>query len=296
MATAAIDLHTKTEVLLESLPYIQQFKGAVFVVKFGGSFMDTDTARVSVATDLVYLASVGIHVVVVHGGGPAINRAMNEAALQPVFRNGLRVTDEATVAIVEQTLNGTINGDICANLTRRGGQAAGIPGQKVFHAVKLEQDEDGQPVDLGFVGNVASVNTSPVQQALAQGRIPVVSPIGVDATGQFYNTNADTAAAALAAALKARRLVYLCDVPGLLRNPADPSSLISSLAVDQVRALKQDGTISSGMAPKVDSAVNAIRNGVRRVHFIDGRLPHSILLEIFTDEGVGTEIVSSAKQ
>jgi acetylglutamate kinase len=289
-----IDIQTKTEVLLEALPYLQRFRDSIFVVKFGGSFMDTDQARVGVATDLVFLAAVGIRVVVVHGGGPAISKAMREANLQPVFSNGLRVTDAATIAIVERTLNEVINADICANIRRRGGTPAGIRGQDVLRCVRLDRDEDGNALDIGYVGAVTDVTVEPIRAALARGLLPVVSPIGADADGQFYNTNADTAAACLAGALGARRLVYLCDVPGLLRDPRDPATLISTLTADAVPALRAAGTIGSGMLPKVESAVQALRAGVRRVHFIDGRIPHSILLEIFTDQGVGTEIVGGA--
>jgi acetylglutamate kinase len=286
----AIDIQTKTEVLLEALPYIQQFKGSTFVVKFGGSFLDTEQAQVGVATDLVFLAAVGIRVVVVHGGGPAINKAMKEAAIEPVFSNGLRVTDAATVGIVEKTLNGVINQEICDNTRKQGGLPQGVYGQSVIRCEQLKVDARGNEVDIGFVGKITSVNPQPIHSALEKGNLAVVSPVGVDEAGQYYNINADTAASHVATALGARRLVFLCDVPGLLRDPKNPETLISTLPSSQVNALRDEGVIGTGMLPKVESAVAAIKSGVKRVHLIDGRMPHSILLEIFTDKGIGTEI------
>lgn len=285
-----LDIQSKTEVLLEALPYMQRFRGDIFVVKFGGSFLDTERARVGVAQDLVFLAAVGIRVVVVHGGGPAINRAMSAANLEPVWRNGLRVTDGATIGIVEKTLNEEINPSICGNISAQGGFPLGIPGRQVFRCRPHRPVMDGVAVDLGYVGEVESVNVQPVMDALESAMLPVVSPLGLSDENEPYNTNADTAASALAGAIGARRLVYLCDVPGLLSNPRDPSSLISTLPMQEVQGLKDAMVIGSGMVPKVDSAVAALEAGVHRVHFIDGRMPHSILLEIFTDEGVGTEI------
>jgi acetylglutamate kinase len=289
-----INIATKTEVLLEALPYIQQFRGSIFVVKFGGSFMDTEQARVGVATDLVFLATVGIHVIVVHGGGPAINKAMAAAEIEPVWKNGLRYTDERTIGIVERTLNQEINLGICENIQLRKGRPIGVKGQDLFRCRRLESDADGNPVDLGYVGSVTSVECARLRKYLENDYLPVVSPVGRDTEGRLYNINADTAAAHLAAAIGARRLVYLCDVPGLLRDPKDPLSLISSVSQAEVPGLRADGVIGSGMLPKVESAINALESGVHRVHLIDGRMPHSILLEIFTDKGVGTEIVHAS--
>ena len=290
-----INIETKTEVLMEALPYIQQFKGSIFVVKFGGSFMDTEQARVGVATDLDFLATVGIHVIVVHGGGPAINKAMEEARIEPVWKNGLRYTDEKAIGIVEHTLNNEINLGICENIQTRKGRPIGIKGQEIFRCQRLTQDRDGNEVDLGFVGDINSVETTRLLKYLEQGYTPIVSPVARDKTGQVYNVNADIAAAHLASAIGARRLVYLCDVPGLLRDPKDPDTLISSVSEAQVPVLREEGVIGSGMLPKVESAVNAMSRGVHRVHLIDGRMPHSILLEIFTDKGVGTEIVHAVQ-
>lgn len=286
-----ISIQAKTEVLLEALPYIQEFRGSIFVVKFGGSFLDTERARTGVAIDLAFLATVGIHVVVVHGGGPAINAAMAAAAIEPVWKGGLRYTDQRTIEIVERTLNGEINRGICANIEKQGGKARGIRGQDVFTCERMDSDPDGNAIDLGYVGRVTAVDDAPVRAFLESRFTPVVSPIGRGKDGSLYNINADTAASHLASAIGARRLVYLCDVPGLLRDPTDPDSLISSLSESEVPALRADGTIGKGMLPKVQSAMDAIRTGVHRVHLIDGMLPHSILLEIFTDKGVGTEIV-----
>lgn len=288
------ELISKAGVLLEALPYIQRFHDSVFVVKYGGSFMDSEdpAARERVASDIVFLSSVGIKVVVVHGGGKAITRAMEKAAVKPQWRNGIRVTDEQTIKIVENTLNNEINADICRLIEKRRGVPVGMPGNLVNVCEKLEaRDENGNPVDLGFVGDIKSVKTKIIKKALNEGKIPVISPIALDDEDRPYNTNADAAASAVASALKARRLVFMSDVPGLLADPKDPDTLISTLRVHEVPELKKSGVISAGMIPKVDSAVKALQSGVRRVHFIDGRTPHSLLLEIFTDKGVGTEIV-----
>ncbi|MDR0535118.1 MAG: acetylglutamate kinase [Puniceicoccales bacterium] len=284
----------KANVLLEALPYIQKFRGSIFVIKYGGSFMDDPNpqVRASVAQDIVFLASVGIQTVVVHGGGKAITRAMERAGLKSEWRGGMRVTDEATVKVVEQTLNNEINAEICDIISKQGGMAKGIPGNVVSLCEKLHAvSPTGEPVDIGFVGDIKFVRTKIIKKALADGYIPVISPIALGEDDHPYNTNADVAAAAVAGSLKARRLVFMSDVPGLLANPAEPGSLIPTLPVSDVARLKADGVISSGMIPKVDSGVKALQSGVKRVHFIDGRVRHSLLLEIFTDRGIGTEIV-----
>jgi len=291
MSTPAVH---KAEVLLEALPYIQKFRGSTFVVKYGGSFMDDPNpeGRDRVATDIAFLAAVGIQVVVVHGGGKAITRAMETAGIKSEFRGGMRVTDAATVKIVEDTLNKEINGQICDSLRARGANPLGMPGNHVNLCEKLlSADEAGNPIDLGFVGDIKFVKAKLIKKALADGFLPVVSPIALDGDDQPYNTNADVAAAAIANSLRARRLIFMSDVPGLLADPKDPSTLIATLKVGEVDELKKKGVIAGGMIPKVDSAVKALKEGVRRVHFIDGRVPHSLLLEVFTDKGVGTEIV-----
>jgi acetylglutamate kinase len=287
-----IDIETKTHVLVEALPYIQRFRGSTFVVKFGGSLLDEEAALANVALDAVFLSAVGIKVVLVHGGGKAITRAMQDAGLVPVFRDGLRVTDAATIEIVAKVLDQGTNLNICEVVQSRYGRPLGIPGRKVLRAERLTADADGKPMDAGFLGKVTGVNTQPIKHALDTGYMPIISPVGADENGQLYNINADLAAGCIASALAARRLVYLCDVPGLLRDPKNPASLISTLYLDEVPTMRASGVISSGMFPKVDSACDAIASGVRRVHFIDGRVPHSVLLEIFTDEGIGTEIMN----
>jgi acetylglutamate kinase len=291
MSTPAVH---KAEVLLEALPYIQKFRGSTFVVKYGGSFMDDPNpeGRDRVATDIAFLAAVGIQVVVVHGGGKAITRAMETAGIKSEFRGGMRVTDAATVKIVEETLNKEINGQICDSLRARGANPLGMPGNHINLCEKLlSADEAGNPIDLGFVGDIKFVKAKLIKKALADGFLPVVSPIALDGDDQAYNTNADVAAAAIANSLRARRLIFMSDVPGLLADPKDPSTLIATLKVGEVDELKKKGVIAGGMIPKVDSAVKALKEGVRRVHFIDGRVPHSLLLEVFTDKGIGTEIV-----
>lgn len=283
----------KSRVLLEALPYIQDFRGSTFVVKYGGSFMDDPdpAVRNRVATDIAFLAAVGINVVVVHGGGKAISRAMDEAGLKPSFVNGLRVTDEATVAIVKKTLDEVVNRDVCETLATVKARPKGLPGDTVLVCNKLTADDDGNPCDLGFVGDVAEVKVKLIKKEIADGFMPVISPVAEGYDGKPYNVNADTVAGRVASALRARRLVYMSDVPGLLSDPKDPASLISTLKVGEIDGLKKKGVIDKGMRPKVASAARALEEGVQRVHFIDGRLPHSLLIEIFTDKGVGTEIV-----
>jgi acetylglutamate kinase len=283
------ELIHKAEVLLEALPYIQRFRSSVFVVKYGGSFMDSPDAKVrtGVAADVVFLEAAGINPIVVHGGGKAITRAMEKAGIKAQFIQGMRVTDAATMNVVEDVLFNVINRDIVEMIQKLGGKARSFHGRDVFRCRKLVQDG----VDLGFVGEVTDVELEGLRKCLRGSVTPVISPIGVDADGQAYNINADVAAAKLAMAIGARRLVFMSDVPGLLRDPTDPATLISHLPLNEVVALKATGVIDKGMIPKVDSAVEAVRAGVHRVHFVDGRVPHSVLLEIFTDKGVGTEVV-----
>lgn len=283
----------KARVLLEALPYIQDFRGSTFVVKYGGSFMDDPdpSARTRVAADIAFLAAVGINVVVVHGGGKAISKAMDASGLKANFVNGLRVTDEATIAIVKKTLDEIVNRDVCDTLSTVKARPKGLPGDSVLVCQKLTTDDDGNTVDLGFVGDPTEVKVKLIKKEIADGFMPVISPVAEGYDGKPYNINADTAAGRVASALRARRLVYMSDVPGLLADPKDPSTLISTLKVSDVDGLKKKGIIDKGMRPKVASAVRALQEGVQRVHFIDGRMPHSLLLEIFTDKGVGTEIV-----
>lgn len=287
------EVTAKAKVLLEALPYIQDFRGSTFVIKYGGSFMDDPdpVARTRVAFDIAFLAAVGINVVVVHGGGKAITKAMAESGLKANFVNGLRVTDEPTMAVVKKTLDEIVNKDVCDAVATAKGKPKGMPGDTVLVCQKLTTDDDGNTVDLGYVGDVTEVKVKLIKKEIADGFIPVISPVAEGYDGKPYNVNADLAAGRVASALRARRLVYMSDVPGLLSNPPDPETLISTLKTNQVEDLKKKGIIDKGMRPKVQSAIRALQEGVQRVHFIDGRLSHSLLLEIFTDKGIGTEIV-----
>ena len=278
----------KASILVEALPYVRRFRGSIFVIKYGGSFMDSPDpeTRAGVARDLVFLNFVGIKVVVVHGGGKAVTRKLAEKGIEANFIDGLRVTDKATIGVVDEVLNGQVNEEVASFVSSHDCGVRRIPGKEVLSCSKLASEPD-----LGYVGDIGSVRTEPILEALEEGLMPILSSTASDAGGQCYNVNADTAAAQIAIALKARRLVYLSDVPGLLKDLEDPATLLSSLPVHQVEPLKEEKVISKGMLPKVNSAVEALNAGVNRVHFIDGRLPHSILLEIFTDEGIGTEIV-----
>ncbi len=278
----------KATVLMEALPYLRKFRGSTFVVKYGGSCLEHPDAEVRsrVAGDVTFLNSVGIRVVIVHGGGKAISRELDQRGVEPVFVDGLRVTDAETLVVARETLDGEVNRGICERIQSKQGQAEGISGADALKCIPMPDRED-----LGFVGEIVSVETDLINLGLDAGRVPVISCLASTEDGQVYNTNADTAAAKVAVALEARRLVYLSDVPGLLSNPEDSNTLISTLPVGEVESLKVSGVISQGMRPKVDSAVEALAAGVKRVHFVDGRLPHSLLLEIFTDEGIGTEIV-----
>lgn len=287
------ELIAKAQVLLEALPYIQTFRGSTFVVKYGGSFMDDPDpeVRARVAVDIVFLAAVGIHVVVVHGGGKAISRSMEAAGLSPVFSNGLRVTDREAMEVVKRTLNQEVNADICQMIRENRGTPIGMHGDTVLACNKLEVDDEGNRIDLGFVGEISEVKVKLIKKALREGATPIISPVAEGLDHQTYNINADLAAARVASALRARRLVFMSDVPGLLADPADPESLISTVKIAEVDDLKKRKVIDRGMLPKMNGAIRALQDGVHRVHFIDGRMPHSLLLEIFTDQGVGTEIV-----
>jgi len=280
---------SKAATLLEALPYIQRFRSQVFVVKYGGSFMDSpdEEERHRVARDIVFLEAVGINPVVVHGGGKAITRALETAGLKAEFAGGHRVTDAATVEIVDRVLSREINPEILTAIEDFGGSTRGFAGSDIFRCRKLLRDD----VDLGFVGDVSNVDTDTLRACIQLGATPVISPTARGDDGKIYNCNADIAAAKTAIALNARRLVFMSDVPGLLRDPTDNSTLMSHLRVEEVPELKRAGVIEEGMLPKVDSAIAAIESGVEKVQFIDGRIPHSLLLEIFTDAGVGTEVV-----
>ena len=290
------DLIAKAATLLEALPYIQKFSGETFVVKYGGSFMDSPdpAVRHGVARDIVFLEAVEINPVVVHGGGKAITRAMERAGLKANFIQGQRVTDEATVQIVDDVLSREINPEVVATINSLGGVARGFAGPDIFRCRKLlldDKEKPGAKIDVGYVGEVIGVNTAPLRECIANGITPVISPTARGEDGKIYNCNADVAAAQAAIALKAKRLVFMSDVPGLMRDPKLPATLITHLQTTEVPGLKAAGIVDKGMIPKVDSAVTAIKAGVEKVSFVDGRVAHAVLLEIFTDAGVGTEVV-----
>ena len=287
----------KAETLIEALPYLQAFKGSVAVVKIGGSLMDDSASMDRVLTDIAFLATAGLRTVLVHGGGKAISRGMEKAGVKPVFLNGLRVTDAAAMKVAEEALNG-VNDSLVRMLRAKHVAAASVHGEDIILAERKRGTDPatGAAIDWGFVGTPAAVNPAPVLAVLSAGAVPVVTPLGRDAGGQMYNINADTAAAALAPAIRAEKLAFLSDVPGLLRDPADPESLISALKVGEIADLKKAGIAGGGMLPKLDSCAAAIHDGVGKVHLVDGRMPHSLLLEIFTHKGVGTEIIPDEQE
>lgn len=284
---------SKAAVLIEALPYFQTFRGQTFVIKMGGSAMENPNLVEAVMRDVVFLEVVGINPVVVHGGGKAISAAIEEAGLTHEFINGLRKTTAETISIVEQTLNETVNPTLVKMLLDNQGAAQGLPGQSVFIAEKnMPTSEDGEPIDLGFVGKVISCQTEEIEKLIKAETVPVISPIGKNTeSGELFNINADLAAAALAKELKPAKLIYLSDVPGLMRDPTNVESLIHSINHEQAEMLIKEKVIKGGMLPKVKSALDALHSGVDKVHFIDGRNAHSLLLEIFTDSGIGTEVV-----
>ncbi len=288
-----MDPIAKADALLEALPYLQAFRGKTFLIKMGGSAMEDPDLVAKAMRDIVFLEVAGINPIVVHGGGKAISAAMEKAGLEAKFIGGFRVTTDEAVEIVSRVLSEEINPGLVRMIRDFGGKAVGIPGNDVFLGEKLRgTDASGQSVDLGRVGEVVGCRLSHMDAAHQAGIVPVISPLAAElATGKPLNINADLAAAALAKELRVAKLVYLSDVPGLLSDPSDPSTLIKSVNRQEASALIADGTITGGMIPKIRSAVDALNAGVRKVHFIDGRLPHALLLEIFTDVGIGTEVV-----
>lgn len=274
----------KAAVLTEALPYIQDFSGSTVLVKVGGSVMEHEENLVSLLADVAFMDAVGMKVVLVHGGGKAISRALKASGIEPKFVDGLRVTDEPSMEIVRRTLNNEVNSSLVKVLQSMKANARPLHGNWMFTAEKIAQP------DRGYVGNPVDVDVRAVREMLDAGIVPVVTPLGTGRDGHLYNINADSAAAALAKALKVRKFVVVSDVPGLLRDPSDPSTLLPTLRLSSVAKLKEEGIISGGMLPKIEGCEDAIRAGVRRVHLVDGRMPHSLLLEIFTREGVGTEI------
>ena len=285
-----LDNDSWSSVLIEALPYFKQWVGKTVVVKYGGNAMLNEDLKAAVMKDIVLLSTIGVHVVLVHGGGPEINKMLERVGKESKFVNGLRYTDDETMEIVEMVLTGKLNKDIVRILLEEGGRAVGLSGvdSGLLRAQKI--DKDG--VDLGFVGEVVDVNPEIVTSLLAQHFIPVISTValGDGDDKNFYNINADTAAAKIAVALKAEKFVQLTNVPGILKDINDPKSLIARIPLPEISGYMQDGTIDGGMIPKVECCMTALKGGVPRAHIIDGRVPHSLLIEMFSERGIGTMI------
>jgi acetylglutamate kinase len=284
---------TRADVLVEALPYIRRFAGRTVVVKYGGNALagtSEHDALALFAEDIVLMHTVGIRPVVVHGGGPQINEMLSRLNIESKFVNGLRVTDEATMQVVQMVLNGSVNPQIVSAINVHGNVAVGLSGEDGRTLQVTARD-----VSLGFVGDIEKVRTHVIDGLLADGLVPVLSTVGVDVNGQPYNINADTAAGAIAEALGAEKIVYLTDISGLRKDIDDANSLIQRITVDELSALIADGTISGGMIPKVESCMQAVRGGVKSAHILDGRIAHVLLLELFTDQGVGT-MITGVKQ
>ena len=275
----------RAEVLTEALPYIRRYNGKTVVIKYGGNAMVNEQLKEQVMEDIVLLWLIGVRVVLVHGGGPEINELMNRLGKKAVFVDGLRVTDKETVDIVQMVLAGKVNKTLVNLLETKGGKAVGLSGMDGRLIECTQKDER-----LGYVGEIVNINIQPVEDLLAGGYIPVISTLGCDRAGNTYNINGDTAAAHIAGALNAERLILMTDIAGLLQDKDDPTTLIPSLTVSQARLLQSQGIISGGMIPKVECCIDAIQAGVKHVVMMDGRVPHSILMELLTDEGAGTMV------
>ncbi len=284
----------KASVLIEAMPYFRKFQGETVVVKFGGSIMDDESCVESILKDVAFMSCVGLRPVLVHGGGKAISSALKNAHISSEFREGLRVTSEEAMHVVEQVLNDEINPPLVQALLKNDCKARSMHGDDIMTATRYirKNEETGELQDWGYVGDVTAVDVEPIQAFLAVGITPVITPLGRGTDKKRYNINADSAAVAIAAALQARKLVFLSDVPGLLGDPDDVSTLFSSVKVSEVEGLIRRGVIRGGMLPKINGCVDALRAGVRKIHIIDAGVQHSLLLELFTDLGVGTEIVA----
>ena len=287
-----------SEVLIEALPYIKKFHQKKIMIKYGGHAMIDEAAMSSTARDTVLLKYVGMQPMVVHGGGPEISRSMDKMGKEPKFIGGLRVTDSETMEIVKMVLVGKINTEIVSKIGLHGGKSIGISGKDNFLLESSKRDptkikqENGEilEVDLGYVGKIDKVNTRLIDDLTDENYIPVISPIGIDNGGNTLNLNADTVAGSIASEVDAEKLIVLTDVPGILTDPDDPDSLIRRIRVDELRELIDEGIITGGMIPKVETCINAVENGVKSAHILDGRVKHSILLEIFTKDGIGTMV------
>lgn len=273
----------RAKILVQALPYIQEYYGKVVVVKYGGNAMINDKLKDKVIRDIVLLSLIGVKVVLVHGGGPEITDMLKRVGKESKFVNGLRVTDKESVEIVQMVLAGKINKSLVHLIEQKGGRGVGLSGLD-GHMITAKMKDEA----LGFVGEITEVNVEPIADMLEKGYIPVVSTIGCDMDGNVYNINADTAAAKIAGALNAESLISMTDISGLLRDPADPTSLIPKVTVSEVKTLMKEGIIGGGMIPKVECCVHAIECGVKKVFIIDGTIPHAILIETLTDEGIGT--------
>ncbi len=281
----------RAEILMEALPYIQEFGGKTVVIKYGGAAMERQELKDSFARNVMLLKVVGIHPVVVHGGGPQIGALMKRLGKEPQFVGGMRVTDAETVEIVEMVLVGTINKEIVSRINQHGGRAVGLSGKddRLIRAHRrLHRLPSGEEVDIGFVGEVDEVNPEPIRLLEEHGFIPVIAPVGVGRGGETYNINADLVAGEVAAALRAAKLIHLTDVQGILDGQ---KRFLSTVSRTEIERLVHDGVIDGGMLPKVESSLRALKGGTKKAHIIDGRVPHAILLELFTREGIGTEIV-----
>lgn len=283
----------KAEVLIEALPYIQRFNRKIIVVKYGGSAMIDETLKQDVIEDVVLLKLVGFKPIIVHGGGKEINRWVDKVGMKTQFINGLRVTDSDTMELAEMVL-AKVNKELVSKVQALGVKAAGICGKDGGLLTAVKKMPGGK--DLGFVGDVENVDVKILEDLLEKDFLPIVFPIGMDESGTSYNINADEAAGAIAAELKAEKLVYLSDVEGVRKDADDPESMISELYISEAEELMQDGTISGGMLPKIQNCIDAINKGVSRVHIMDGRIPHSLLLEIFTNKGIGTAIIKEDRE
>lgn len=284
----------KAGALVEALPYIQKFRGDTVVVKFGGSIMESEIGYRNILKDVAFMECVGLQPVLVHGGGKTVSKRMREARIQPDFLQGLRVTNEQSIGVVESVLNNEVNPHLVEIIETQGGKARGIHGEDIIRVKKHTgiDPQTGGELDWGYVGKVTDVDIEPVKAFLTSNIVPVITPLGRGEDGKLYNVNADEVANAVACALKARKLVFLSDVPGLMKDQTDPSSLITTLHLNEVQDLIDRGIIAGGMLPKIAGSVEALKAGVSKVHIIDASQPHSLLLELFTDRGVGTEIVN----
>jgi len=283
-----MDINLRANTIIQALPYVKEFHNKTIVIKYGGNAMISETLKSAVIEDLVMLSLIGMNVVFIHGGGPEISHTLKQLNIESKFINGLRYTDDKTIDVVQMVLCGKINKDLVKLIECEGGNAVGLCGidGNMLVSEKINDDE----FDYGYVGKVKEVNIKPIDDIISKGYIPVIAPLGVAENGDVLNINADTAAAQIAIALKAEKFILLTDVQGIMKDYKDENSLISAVNIKEIEQLKKDGIISGGMIPKVDCCIEAVKGNVTRTHIIDGRVPHSILIEMLSDEGIGTMI------